>query len=221
MGRFPSRPRRFTLRAIMLRYRVANPAPAVWNVLKTVVVVALFSGIFAWVLPTVVVRLQRESGDFDALFFPQQILIGRVVFAIATVIVVWSALTLAIKGGGTPLSFDAPRRMVITGPYAWMRTPMVSGTVFQGIGFGLMSGSIVVVVLFLIFALCWNTLIRPHEEDQLQHLFGRAFEAYRRNVRCWLPLRTPWKPLDEFGPIRIEDPPDTGETRRRRRTRRR
>ena len=199
----------------MLTYRLANPAPAVWNVLKTLVIVAVFSGVLAWMVPTAIVNLQRESGDFDALFFPQQVQAGRIVFAAASLLVLWAGLVLAIKGGGTPLSFDAPRRLVIGGPYAWLRTPMVTGTLLQCVGFGLMKGSIVVIVLGFGFALLWNTLVRPHEENQLQHLFGRSFEAYRRNVRCWLPMRWPWTPPDDVPPITLEDTPDPARRRRR------
>ena len=201
----------------MLFYRVANPAPAAWNVLKSLVVVAIFGGLVVWAVPTLIVNLQRESGDFDALFFPQQVAAGRTVLAAATLLVVWAALQLAIKGGGTPLRFDAPRRMVIDGPYAWLRTPMVTGTLLQGIGMGLITGSIVVIALFFLFALLWNTLIRPDEEDQLQHLFGREFEAYRRNVRCWLPMRAAWVPPDEAPPISLQDTPDPSRRRVRRR----
>lgn len=197
-------------------YRSANPAPAPWNVVKTLVIVAVFDAVFVWAIPAAIVSFQRESGDFDALFFPPQVLAGKIVLVAASVVVLWAAMMLAIKGGGTPLSLDAPRRMVVGGPYAWLRTPMVTGTFMQGVGIGVMTGSIVVIVLFLGFAFCWNTLVRPHEENQLQHLFGREFEAYRRNVRCWLPMRWAWTPPEgEVGPITLDETPDPNRRRRR------
>ena len=51
-------------------YRSANPAPVLWNVVKTLVVVVVFNAVVVWAIPTLVVNYQRESGDFDALFFP-------------------------------------------------------------------------------------------------------------------------------------------------------
>ena len=196
-------------------YRSANPAPALWNVVKTLVIVAVFDAVFVWAIPAAIVSFQRESGDFDALFFPQQVLAGKIVLVAASAIVLWAAMLLAVSGGGTPLSFDAPRRLVIGGPYALLRTPMVSGTLMQGVGIGVMTGSIVVIALFLVFVLCWNTLVRQHEENQLQHLFGREFEAYRRNVRCWLPLLWAWTPPDEAPPITLDDTPNPHRRRRR------
>ena len=81
------------------------------------------------------------------------------------------------------LPFDAPRRLVIGGPYAWLRTPMVTGTIGQGLGIGLMTGSIVVIVFFVIFALLWNTFVRPTEEDQMQQ---GAFRLPRKKLQATL-----------------------------------
>ena len=200
----------------MFIYRMAKPAPAAWNVVKTLAVTVLFSAIFAWALPTGIVSLQRESGDFDALFFPQQVPAGRIVFVLASLLVLWAALTLAIKGGGTPLSFDAPRKMVYGGPYAWLRTPMVTGTILQGVGMGLMDGTILVIAFYVVFAVLWNSFVRPTEEDQMQSWFGRQFELYRRSVRCWLPMRAPWRPpVGDIPPIGLADTPDPNRQRRR------
>jgi len=195
--------------------RIANPAPAVWNVVKTLVIVALFNAVFVWAIPAAIVSLQRESGDFDALFFPPQLEIGRGVLVAASLVVFWASMMLAIRGGGTPVPFDAPRRLVVGGPYAWLRTPMVTGTVMQGVGLTLMAGSIVVIVYFVTFALLWNTFVRPTEEDRMQSQFGRDFELYRRSVRCWLPMRTPWRrPEGETGPITLDETPDPNRRRR-------
>lgn len=184
--------------------------------LKTLAIIVAFTVVFVWAIPKGIVSLQRQSGQFDALFFPPQESLGLAVFAAATVLVLWGGLTLASRGGGTPLSFDAPRRLVIGGPYAWLRTPMVTGAILQGVGLGLMEGSIVVILLFALFALLWNSFVRPTEENHLQSLFGRDFELYRRSVRCWLPMRSAWRgPVGDVPPITLAETPDPGRRRRR------
>ena len=200
----------------MLIYRLATPAPAIWNVLKTPVLIALFDAIVVWGVPTLILLVQHADTGLDP-FFPPQIEVGEAILAVSTVLVVWAGLMLAIKGGGTPLSLDAPRRLVITGPYAWFRTPMVTGTLGQVIGVGLIGGSVIVVLLVPVIAVLWNTIIRPTEEDVMQHLFGRGFELYRRSVRCWLPMRSPWKPPPEFGPFALSGLPEKGSRQWRRR----
>ena len=63
---------------------------------------------------------------------------------------------------------------------------MVSGNALQLIGVGVITGSVIVLALFPVIALLWNSFVRPTEEDVLQHLFGRNFELYRTGVRAWL-----------------------------------
>ncbi len=200
----------------MLIYRLANPAPAIWNIIKTLVSIAVFDAIVVAGLPKLILMLQYADTGLD-IFFPPQIEIGEGVVIVGTLLVLWAGMTLAINGQGSPLSFDAPRRLVISGPYAWLRTPMVTGTLLQLIGVGAMTGSILVLGLVPVVALIWTFLVRPAEEDVLQHLFGRNFELYRRSVRAWLPMRSPWKPPPEYGPFSLSDIPDSVLQRRRRR----
>jgi protein-S-isoprenylcysteine O-methyltransferase Ste14 len=200
----------------VLIYRLANPAPAIWNVIKTLVAIAIFDAIVVAGIPKLILMLQSADTGLD-FFFPPQVEIGEGIIIAGTLLVLWAGMTLAIRGQGTPLFFDAPRRLVIGGPYAWLRTPMVTGTLLQLIGVGVMTGSVLVLALFPVVALIWTSLVRPAEEDVLQHLFGRNFELYRRSVRAWLPMWSPWKPPPEFGPFALSDIPDSVLQRRRRR----
>lgn len=176
-------------------------------------------GIF-WIValvlaPILTVRLQQAAG-LDPLFFAIQTGAGLALLAAGTALVVWSVVTFATAGGGTPMPFDAPRRLVISGPYAWLRNPMVLGFVVQGVGVGLMAGSIPVILLYLLVGLWWNLLVRPRDEDQLQKVFGRDLELYRRHVPCWLPLRRRWSPPPQIGPISLDEVPQRRHSRKRR-----
>lgn len=196
-------------------YRLANPAPVAWNILKTLIAIALFDAIVVGGLPTLILTIQHADTGLD-LFFPPQIELGEVVLALGTLMVVWAGMTLAIRGEGTPLAFNSPRRLVISGPYAWLRTPMVTGTMGQIIGVGIITGSVLVIALFALVGLIWNTFIRPTEEEVLQRIFGREFELYRRSVRCWLPMRSPWRRPSGYSPVSVSDvPDDTGRQRKR------
>lgn len=198
----------------MLIYRLARPAPAIWNVIKTLVVIAIFDAVVVVGIPKLILMLQYADTGLD-IFFPPQLELGEGILVAGTLLVLWAGMVLAISGQGTPLSFDAPRRLVIGGPYAWLRTPMVTGTLAQLIGVGVMSGSVLVLVLFPVVALLWNAFVRPTEEDVLQHLFGRNFELYRRSVRAWLPMGSPWKRPPEVGPFGLSDIPEVVPPRRR------
>jgi hypothetical protein len=45
-------------------------------------------------------------------------------FAIALAIYLWSVWNFASRGRGTPLPIDAPKRLVVQGPYLYTRNPM-------------------------------------------------------------------------------------------------
>ena len=197
----------------MPRFRVARPAHAIWNVAKTVAAIALFDAVVVWAIPTLVLYLYQTDADIG-LSFPPQVAAGAVVLAVSSALVLWAGITLAIEGQGTPLPFDAPRRLVIGGPYAWFRTPMVSGTLGQVTGVAVMTGSVFVLLLVPVLALLWNTLVRTSDDVTLQHLFGRRYELYRRSVRCWLPRRAAWRPPPEVGPFATATLPDRPRRRR-------
>jgi protein-S-isoprenylcysteine O-methyltransferase Ste14 len=184
-------------------------------VLKTLPVVAGVSITLAWLVPWVVVAWQHDVA-LDTFFFPVRTDVGTAFFAAGTLLMAWAAIILAIRGGGTPLPFDAPRRLVVSGPYAWFRNPMIVGLVLQGVGVGVDTGSVLVMLFVAALALLWNLMIRPTEEDALQRIFGRDFELYRREVRCWLPMRRRWTPPVHTGPISLEELPAVARKRRRR-----
>ena len=195
-------------------YRPARPAPAFWNILKTIPALLVTGLLVVGLIPRFIASWQL-GGEFDALIFPGHHPLGIAFGAGGTLLVAWSGLTLAITGNGTPMPFDAPRRLVMVGPYSWFRNPMVTGTVAQGVGAGVYLGSGLVIICFLLCALLWDVLVRHDDEDRLQKSFGREFEAYRRNVRCWLPMRRSWAPPPRTGPISLDELPDPPRPRRR------
>lgn len=79
-------------------YRLANPAPIAWNLLKTLIAVALFDAVVVWGIPMLLVRIQHSGVGLD-LFFPPQNAIGEVILTASTVMVLWAAWMLAAKGG--------------------------------------------------------------------------------------------------------------------------
>jgi len=52
---------------------------------------------------------------------------GILIGAIGAVLALWCLLTFAFIGKGTPAPFDPPRRLVIRGPYRFVRNPMYIG----------------------------------------------------------------------------------------------
>jgi len=100
----------------------------------------------------------------------------------------------ATRGKGTPAPFDPPRLFVATGPYRYVRNPMYVGALGVMSGVGLVVGSPSILVLAIVFWALSHGFVVLYEEPALERRFGASYEAYRRNVRRWLP-RSPRSPI--------------------------
>ena len=107
-----------------------------------------------------------------------------VVLVLASGLGLWSAFAMSTRGGGTPLPAAMPNRLVIAGPYRFVRNPMALAGIVQGAAVGLIASSWLVVLYALLGSLVWNHVARPHEEADLERRFGPEFTAYRDAVRC-------------------------------------
>lgn len=177
--------------------RIARVA---WPVTVALLQAAVSWGVLQYYLPRAIVRWQQAE-ELHHLGLEPMVIPGLIVFALASAVNLWSRLTLAIRGEGMAILFTPPARLVVTGPYAWLRNPVVASGVAQGIGVFLYTGSALVIGYLVLLALAWHVLIRPGSEHELQRRFGREYEFYRRSVRCWLPMRRRFRPRGALPPI--------------------
>lgn len=162
-------------------FRPARPAP---HVAITLLQMLVFWGFFLVAVPLVIAALERRWGvalEFTA--WP----VGIVTLAAASALGVWSALTMSVLGKGTPLPSAMPTRLVVAGPYRWVRNPMAVAGIVQGVAVGLILSSLLVVAYAVIGSLLWNYAVRPLEEADLERRFGEEYRRYRDGVRCWVP----------------------------------
>src|SRR5256714_14170355 len=67
---------------------------------------------------------------------------GMLVVVAGAALALASILTFAFVGKGTPAPFDPPRKLVIAGPYRWVRNPMYIGAGLVLLGAAMFYGSI-------------------------------------------------------------------------------
>jgi protein-S-isoprenylcysteine O-methyltransferase Ste14 len=113
--------------------------------------------------------------------------VGVALLVLASALGLWSGITMSVIGKGTPLPSAMANRLVIAGPYRFIRNPMAVAGFLQGAAVGLVLSSWLVVAYALLGAVLWNYAIRPHEEADLETRFGEDFRRYRERVRCWVP----------------------------------
>jgi protein-S-isoprenylcysteine O-methyltransferase Ste14 len=115
---------------------------------------------------------------------------GMIVVAIGTVIALWCVFTFAFIGKGTPAPFDPPRRLVVRGPYRFVRNPMYIGAGMTIAGAAVFYESLSIFIYACLFFLITHLFVVLYEEPTLRRAFGDEYEAYRRRTRRWWPKRS-------------------------------
>ena len=96
-------------------------------------------------------------------------------------------LTFALLGRGTPAPFDPPRRLVIRGPYRFVRNPMYIGAGLALGGAALFYNSVWLLAYVVLFLLAAHIFVVWYEEPTLRRTFGEEYDSYCRRVRRWWP----------------------------------
>jgi protein-S-isoprenylcysteine O-methyltransferase Ste14 len=154
---------------------------------RAITYAVLFIGLVLIYVPA---RLLSWSGiDRPAAIEVQQVA-GMVIGAVGAAIALWCVLTFASLGRGTPAPFDPPRRLVIRGPYRFVRNPMYIGAGLALAGAALFYESLSLLAYAGIFFLATHLFVILYEEPALRQTFGQEYEAYRGRVRRWWPSLT-------------------------------
>ncbi|MDX1579048.1 MAG: isoprenylcysteine carboxylmethyltransferase family protein [Gemmatimonadota bacterium] len=116
-------------------------------------------------------------------------LAGILVMTLGGALALACLASFSFIGGGTPAPFDAPRELVVAGPYRWVRNPLYVAGFLMLVGFGLLHRSPAILVLATVFVGLFHLFVIGYEEPRLAGEFGASYEAYRRRVPRWLPRR--------------------------------
>jgi protein-S-isoprenylcysteine O-methyltransferase Ste14 len=107
-------------------------------------------------------------------------------------LVAWTVSLFFVVGRGTLAPWDPPQRLVLRGPYRYVRNPMITGVVVLVLGEAALWGAVPVAVWAGAVWLLNAIYIPAFEEPQLAARFGADYAAYCAHVPRWLPRRTPW-----------------------------
>ncbi len=166
-----------------------------WNIAKTLLQSAVFWALFLAVIPIAIHQLESRAGIPQLRFGAaasesigtKQLASGWIMFALCGSLGLTSGITMAVLGSGTPLPLDTARKLVVRGPFRWVRNPMAVAGIGQGIAVGVILGSWSVVLYSLAGALIWHRWVRPHEEADLLDRFGDDYRRYQENTGLWIP----------------------------------
>lgn len=101
-------------------------------------------------------------------------------------------LFAAVKHG-SPAPWNPVDKLIVTGPYAYMRNPMLSGVFLTLAGECLLFQSWALFYYFLFFVSVNAVYFPLSEEKGLSKRYGKAYDVYKANVPRFIPRMTPWK----------------------------
>lgn len=128
----------------------------------------------------------------DALPDPAHAFTAAQVVAAACLPGLAAAREFARVGGGTPLPWDPPARLVTSGPYAYLRNPMQTSVAAVYLVLALVAADPRPLVGVAVAVGYGAGFAARHEGGQLGRAFGGDWETYRAGVRSWLPRWRPW-----------------------------
>ncbi len=99
------------------------------------------------------------------------------------------------RGKGTLAPWTPTQRLVVEGPYRFVRNPMISGVLCILIAESLFLKSAFIFGWALFFFTINYIYFIAKEEPDLVKRFGADYEEYRKNVPRWIPRSTPWNKI--------------------------
>jgi protein-S-isoprenylcysteine O-methyltransferase Ste14 len=112
---------------------------------------------------------------------------GSVVLALGGSLCAWCVARFS-RARGTPVPMNPPDELIVSGPYAWVRNPMLTGVFLCLVGLGLLLHSVGVSLIWTpAYALVHSAELKWVEEPELVRRFGAAYEEYRTAVPRFIP----------------------------------
>lgn len=155
-----------------------------WNATKTLV-----QSLCIWVLSLAVIPavLLEAFGALAMPDFGPKLIVGLLLFLCCSALGITSAVFMVRDGDGTPLPLDQTNRLVVSGPYRFVRNPMAIAGIGQGIAIAITFWSLPILIYSLLGVVVWHFAVRPFEERDMLKRFGEPYRQYQQEVMCWWP----------------------------------
>jgi len=94
-------------------------------------------------------------------------------------------------GRGTPIPYDPPQNIVVTGPYAYLKNPMQTCMVIVLAVWGVFFENPIALLLAVVALIYSLGIAGWSEHEDLKNRFGPDWIRYRSETRSWLPKLLP------------------------------
>ena len=170
---------------IDLLYKVATGSKKVRNLFTPIG--AFFYAFFTALFVVIALQVDRLLGLPKLPATPLNVIASVPILLFALFIIGWSILNF-LKVRGTPVPFNPPPKLVISGPYAYVRNPMLTGVFILLFGLGALLQSLSLVFLFtpaFVTVNVWE--LKAIEEPELEKRLGEDYIEYKNRIPMFIP----------------------------------
>ena len=166
-------------------HKTATGSRAIRNVLTPVGFVVFLGIIVVFVVLSPVLDTLLVFPRFLPLSL--HLWISLPVVAWGAFLVLWSMFHF-FRVKGTPVPFNPPQKLVTTGPYAYVRNPMLSGLFILLLGLGGLLRSVSLTFVFTPLFILFNIVeLKMIEEPELIKRLGGEYTKYRDRTPMFIP----------------------------------
>jgi protein-S-isoprenylcysteine O-methyltransferase Ste14 len=163
-----------------------------WRHLRAI---GLLPAMGAGVVPAVILAASgwgNPGWGLEALSGVLTVVLGATLVSTGLALMWRTIALLARLGEGTLAPWDPTTKLVVAGPYRYVRNPMIVGVALVLAGEAAIFGSVWVLGWMAVF-LAINAVWFPRvEEPALERRFGEDYRRYVRSVPRWVPRLRPW-----------------------------
>ena len=154
----------------------------------------LLKHLFSLILPVTVLILVPLWIEDDFSINNIYALIGGSILILAGLLVIALTISAFIRiGKGTLAPWSPTKKLVVTGIYAHVRNPMISGVLTVLLGESLAILSLSIFIWAIAFFIINNIYFLMYEEPNLGERFGEDYRQYKSKVPRWIPAMKPYQ----------------------------
>jgi predicted DCC family thiol-disulfide oxidoreductase YuxK/protein-S-isoprenylcysteine O-methyltransferase Ste14 len=150
------------------------------------VYMSFFFSLLFWYFPSQILQYNQNHNLWQGHLDDVVLLLGVPCLALGA----WSIYEFDVAGEGTPLPWDHPRRLVSSGPYAFVGNPMQLSSLGLATVLLLWRPSALLALYVFNMSIISAILFRMLERQALPGKFGRSWSQYAAKVRDWRPRLT-------------------------------
>jgi len=169
---------------------------------RAVLQMLAFGGLMLFLLPAIAIEGSGSAWLNPFTLSRWRLSVALQLLGVPALVGLTAVQEFVTRGGGTPVPFDPPRRLVTTGIYAYIANPMQLSAVVLLILLGVVVRNAWIAAAGAMAHIYSAGLAGWDEDEDLRRRFGGAWRAYRSAVPRWIPRLRPWTRPDR-APARL------------------